>query len=130
MDIHGRATKTPTVALNADRLYADGVFRSLVWTDLDVLNQRFDGRAGNRPHLVMDQFLVEMGPGDTTVDVAGGHEAILFGGIRATEVSRDLRRTGRTWAVHHSLELRGEIQGDQAPRDGSPRKKPSARLDG
>jgi alanine racemase len=65
--------------------YADGVFRSLGGR-LDVL---INGR--RRPgvgRICMDQFLVDLGPGQ--VDVAEGDEAILFGpGSRGEPTAQD-----------------------------------------
>jgi alanine racemase len=65
--------------------YADGVFRSLGGR-LDVL---INGR--RRPgvgRICMDQFLVDLGPGQ--VDVAEGDEAILFGpGTRGEPTAQD-----------------------------------------
>jgi alanine racemase len=65
--------------------YADGVFRSLGGR-LDVL---INGR--RRPgvgRVCMDQFLVDLGPGQ--VDVAEGDEAILFGpGTRGEPTAQD-----------------------------------------
>ena len=67
------------------RLYADGVFRSLGGR-LDV---QINGR--RRPgvgRICMDQFLVDLGPGQ--VDVAEGDEAILFGpGTRGEPTAQD-----------------------------------------
>ncbi|HSS24993.1 MAG TPA: alanine racemase [Mycobacterium sp.] len=65
--------------------YADGVFRSLGGR-LDVL---INGR--RRPgvgRICMDQFLVDLGPGQ--IDVAEGDEAILFGpGSRGEPIAQD-----------------------------------------
>jgi alanine racemase len=65
--------------------YADGVFRSLGGR-LDVL---INGR--RRPgvgRICMDQFLVDLGPGQ--IDVAEGDEAILFGpGSRGEPTAQD-----------------------------------------
>jgi alanine racemase len=65
--------------------YADGVFRSLGGR-LDVL---INGR--RRPgvgRICMDQFLVDLGPGQ--IDVAEGDEAILFGpGTRGEPTAQD-----------------------------------------
>jgi alanine racemase len=65
--------------------YADGIFRSLGGR-LDVL---INGR--RRPgvgRICMDQFLVDLGPGQ--VDVAEGDEAILFGpGTRGEPTAQD-----------------------------------------
>ena len=65
--------------------YADGVFRSLGGR-LDVL---INGR--RRPgvgRICMDQFLVDLGPGQ--LDVAEGDEAILFGpGTRGEPTAQD-----------------------------------------
>jgi alanine racemase len=65
--------------------YADGVFRSLGGR-LDVL---INGR--RRPgvgRICMDQFLVDLGPGQ--VDVAEGDEAVLFGpGSRGEPTAQD-----------------------------------------
>jgi alanine racemase len=65
--------------------YADGVFRSLGGR-LDVL---INGR--RRPgvgRMCMDQFLVDLGPGQ--IDVAEGDEAILFGpGTRGEPTAQD-----------------------------------------
>jgi alanine racemase len=65
--------------------YADGVFRTLGGR-LDVL---INGR--RRPgvgRICMDQFLVDLGPGQ--IDVAEGDEAILFGpGSRGEPIAQD-----------------------------------------
>jgi alanine racemase len=65
--------------------YADGVFRSLGGR-LDVLiNGRRRPGAGR---ICMDQFLVDLGPGQ--IDVAEGDEAILFGpGSRGEPTAQD-----------------------------------------
>ena len=54
--------------------YADGVYRSLSGRLNVLINQRLRPGVGR---ICMDQFVVDLGPGQT--DVAEGDEAILFG---------------------------------------------------
>jgi alanine racemase len=65
--------------------YADGVFRSLGGRLDVVINGRRRPGVGR---ICMDQFMVDLGPGD--VDVAEGDEAILFGpGTRGEPTAQD-----------------------------------------
>ena len=54
--------------------YADGVYRTLSGRLAVLINGRSYNSVGR---ICMDQFMVDLGPGDT--DVAEGDEAILFG---------------------------------------------------
>lgn len=54
--------------------YADGVYRTLSGRLAVLINGRLYNSVGR---ICMDQFMVDLGPGDT--DVAEGDEAILFG---------------------------------------------------
>ncbi len=65
--------------------YADGVFRSLGGRLEVLINGRRRPGVGR---ICMDQFLVDLGPGQ--VDVAEGDEAILFGpGTRGEPTAQD-----------------------------------------
>jgi alanine racemase len=65
--------------------YADGVFRALGGRLEVMINGRRRPGAGR---ICMDQFLVDLGPGQT--DVAEGDEAILFGpGTRGEATAQD-----------------------------------------
>ena len=80
----GSPTATPTLALLPIG-YADGVFRTLSGR-LDVLINGRRRRSVGR--ICMDQFVVDLGPGQ--VDVAEGDEAILFGpGTRGEPTAQD-----------------------------------------
>ena len=89
-----RASATPLVALLPIG-YADGVFRSLGGRLEVLINGRRRPGVGR---ICMDQFVVDLGPGQ--VDVAEGDEAILFGpGTRRRAHRAGLGRSAR----HHPL---------------------------
>lgn len=67
--------------------YADGIFRSLGGRIDVLINGRLRRSIGR---MCMDQFVVDLGPGDT--DVAEGDEAVLFGSGSAGEP------TAQNWA--------------------------------
>ena len=67
--------------------YADGVYRTLSGRLAVLINGRSYNSVGR---ICMDQFMVDLGPGDT--DVAEGDEAILFGPGTSGE------QTAQNWA--------------------------------
>ena len=80
--------------------YADGVFRTLSGRIDVLINGRLRRSVGR---ICMDQFVVDLGPGQ--VDVAEGDDAILFGpGTQRRTHGAGLGRSAR----HH--QLRGRHQ--------------------